>query len=184
MKFQGAFKKGPSNSTDPLESSSYESPVVIGPKKAPMDSLFDYGTYRQPANQKRKRKMLPRGKTEVEPDRSVTPDPPKGLLEYLLGTDKRLTDEEFKEPSTGKTCLPKALLNLFGGRNDTIPFLIDVAERTGNLREFVNTPFRDVYYRGQPHSFFRGRALPGNGGVEPSVSRPCRSVAAPLVQQA
>ncbi|XP_035291399.1 transient receptor potential cation channel subfamily V member 4 [Anguilla anguilla] len=172
MKFQGAFKKGPSNSTDPLESSSYESPVVIGPKKAPMDSLFDYGTYRQPANQKRKRKMLPRGKTEVEPDRSVTPDPPKvlkvfnrailfsavsrgdaraleGLLEYLLGTDKRLTDEEFKEPSTGKTCLPKALLNLFGGRNDTIPFLIDVAERTGNLREFVNTPFRDVYYRGQ-----------------------------------
>lgn len=52
------------------------------------------------------------------------------------------------EPSTGKTCLPKALLNLYGGQNDTIPLLVDIAEKTGNLREFINTPFRDVYYRG------------------------------------
>lgn len=52
------------------------------------------------------------------------------------------------EPSTGKTCLPKALLNLYGGRNDTIPLLVDIAEKTGNLREFINIPFRDVYYRG------------------------------------
>lgn len=52
------------------------------------------------------------------------------------------------EPSTGKTCLPKALLNLYGGKNDTIPLLVDIAEKTGNLREFINTPFRDVYYRG------------------------------------
>lgn len=52
------------------------------------------------------------------------------------------------EPSTGKTCLPKALLNLAGGKNDTIPLLMDIAERTGNLREFLNSPFRDVYYRG------------------------------------
>uniref|UniRef100_A0A8C2FBT7 Transient receptor potential cation channel, subfamily V, member 4 n=1 Tax=Cyprinus carpio TaxID=7962 RepID=A0A8C2FBT7_CYPCA len=53
------------------------------------------------------------------------------------------------EPSTGKTCLPKALLNLHSGHNDTIPMLMDIAEQTGNLREFINTPFRDVYYRGQ-----------------------------------
>lgn len=52
------------------------------------------------------------------------------------------------EPSTGKTCLPKALLNLYGGQNVTIPLLVDIAEKTGNLREFINTPFRDVYYRG------------------------------------
>ncbi|NWH42061.1 TRPV4 protein, partial [Chloropsis hardwickii] len=72
-----------------------------------------------------------------------------GLLSFLLAHKKRLTDEEFREPSTGKTCLPKALLNLSGGKNDTIPVLLDIAEKTGNMREFINSPFRDVYYRGQ-----------------------------------
>lgn len=61
MKFQGAFKKGISNPMDLLESTIYESPVAQGPKKAPMDSLFDYGTYRHNNNQKRRRKKLPRG---------------------------------------------------------------------------------------------------------------------------
>ena len=60
MKFQGAFKKGISSPMDMLENSMYESPVAPGPKKAPMDSLFDYGTVRQSNNQKR-RKKLPRG---------------------------------------------------------------------------------------------------------------------------
>lgn len=55
----------------------------------------------------------------------------------------------FPEPSTGKTCLPKALLNLSAGQNDTIPILLDIAEKTGNMREFINSPFRDVYYRGR-----------------------------------
>uniref|UniRef100_A0A8B9KGQ9 Transient receptor potential cation channel, subfamily V, member 4 n=1 Tax=Astyanax mexicanus TaxID=7994 RepID=A0A8B9KGQ9_ASTMX len=172
-KFQGAFKKGISNPMDLLESTIYESPVAPGPKKAPMDSLFDYGTCRANNNQKRRRKKLPRGKTENEMscDESSA-DPPKvlkvfnrfllfdavsqadpkaldGLLQYLQAQEKRLTDEEFKELSTGKTCLPKALLNLYGGKNATIPLLMDIAEQTGNLREFINTPFRDVYYRGQ-----------------------------------
>ncbi|XP_077600385.1 transient receptor potential cation channel subfamily V member 4-like [Stigmatopora nigra] len=172
MKFQGAFKKGISNPMDLLEATIYESSVVPGPKKAPMDSLFDYGTYRNTSNQKRRRKKLPRGKTETCNDDGPSEDPPKvmkvfnrsllfecvsrgdpeameGLLEYLQSNDKRLTDEEFKELSTGKTCLPKALLNLYSGQNDTIPLLVDVAEKTGNLREFINTSFRDVYYRGQ-----------------------------------
>lgn len=61
MKFQGAFRKGISNPMDLLESTIYESNVVPGPKKAPMDSLFDYGTYRNTSNQKRRRKKLPRG---------------------------------------------------------------------------------------------------------------------------
>lgn len=60
MKFQGAFKKGISNPMDLLDSTIYESDGVGGPK-APMDSLFDYGTYRHNNNQKRRRKKLPRG---------------------------------------------------------------------------------------------------------------------------
>ncbi|KAM9101864.1 transient receptor potential cation channel subfamily V member 4 [Sarcophilus harrisii] len=172
MKFHGAFRKGMPNPMDLLESTIYESSVVPGPKKAPMDSLFDYGTYRHhPSdNNKRRRKKI----TEKEPQnpKAPAPDPPPilkvfnrpilfdivsrgstadldGLLSFLLTHKKRLTDEEFREPSTGKTCLPKALLNLSGGRNDTIPVLLDIAERTGNMREFINSPFRDVYYRGQ-----------------------------------
>ncbi|KAM4746406.1 transient receptor potential cation channel subfamily V member 4 [Anableps anableps] len=172
MKFQGAFKKGISNPMDLLETTISESNVVPGPKKAPMDSLFDYGTYGSTSNQKKRRKKLPRGKTETSCDDSQSTEQPKvlkiftrfilfdcvsrgdpealeGLLEYLQSQEKRLTDEEFRELSTGKTCLPKALLNLYGGRNDTIPVLVDIAEKTGNLREFINTPFRDVFYRGQ-----------------------------------
>ncbi|XP_028312986.1 transient receptor potential cation channel subfamily V member 4 [Gouania willdenowi] len=172
MKFQGAFKKGISNPMDLLESTIYESNVVPGPKKAPMDSLFDYGTYRSTSNQKRRRKKLPRGKAEASCDDDQSSDPPKvmkifnrsllfdgashgdpgaleGLLEYLQSHEKRLTDEDLREPSTGKTCLPKALMNLYGGQNPTVSLLVDIAEKTGNLREFINTPFRDVYYRGQ-----------------------------------
>ncbi|XP_054450327.1 transient receptor potential cation channel subfamily V member 4 isoform X3 [Pteronotus mesoamericanus] len=171
MKFQGAFRKGVPNPIDLLESTLYESSVVPGPKKAPMDSLFDYGTYRHhPSDNKRWRRKI----MEKQPQspKAPAPQPPPilkvfnrpilfdivsrgstagldGLLPYLLTHKKRLTDEEFREPSTGKTCLPKALLNLSNGRNDTIPLLLDIAERTGNTREFINLPFRDIYYRGQ-----------------------------------
>ncbi|PNI64782.1 TRPV4 isoform 5 [Pan troglodytes] len=171
MKFQGAFRKGVPNPIDLLESTLYESSVVPGPKKAPMDSLFDYGTYRHhPSDNKRWRKKI----IEKQPQspKAPAPQPPPilkvfnrpilfdivsrgstadldGLLPFLLTHKKRLTDEEFREPSTGKTCLPKALLNLSNGRNDTIPVLLDIAERTGNMREFINSPFRDIYYRGE-----------------------------------
>ncbi|XP_054450328.1 transient receptor potential cation channel subfamily V member 4 isoform X4 [Pteronotus mesoamericanus] len=171
MKFQGAFRKGVPNPIDLLESTLYESSVVPGPKKAPMDSLFDYGTYRHhPSDNKRWRRKI----MEKQPQspKAPAPQPPPilkvfnrpilfdivsrgstagldGLLPYLLTHKKRLTDEEFREPSTGKTCLPKALLNLSNGRNDTIPLLLDIAERTGNTREFINLPFRDIYYRGE-----------------------------------
>ncbi|XP_033025471.1 transient receptor potential cation channel subfamily V member 4 [Lacerta agilis] len=171
MKFHGAFRKGVPNPMDLLESTIYESSVVPGPKKAPMDSLFDYGTYRHhPSDNKRRRKKA----LEKKPPstKGPAPHPPPilkvfnrpilfdivsrgstadldGLLPFLLTHKKRLTDEEFREPSTGKTCLPKALLNLNNGKNDTIPFLLDIAEKTGSTREFINSPFRDVYYRGQ-----------------------------------
>uniref|UniRef100_A0A8C2YQE3 Transient receptor potential cation channel subfamily V member 4 n=1 Tax=Chinchilla lanigera TaxID=34839 RepID=A0A8C2YQE3_CHILA len=171
MKFQGAFRKGVPNPIDLLESTLYESSVVPGPKKAPMDSLFDYGTYRHhPSDNKRwRRKVIEK---QPQSPKAPAPQPPPilkvfnrpilfdivsrgstadldGLLPFLLTHKKRLTDEEFREPSTGKTCLPKALLNLSNGRNDTIPMLLDIAERTGNMREFINSPFRDIYYRGQ-----------------------------------
>ncbi|CAH6778769.1 Trpv4 [Phodopus roborovskii] len=171
MKFQGAFRKGVPNPIDLLESTLYESSVVPGPKKAPMDSLFDYGTYRHhPSDNKRwRRKVIEK---QPQSPKAPAPQPPPilkvfnrpilfdivsrgstadldGLLSFLLTHKKRLTDEEFREPSTGKTCLPKALLNLSNGRNDTIPVLLDIAERTGNMREFINSPFRDIYYRGQ-----------------------------------
>uniref|UniRef100_A0AAX7UN23 Ion transport domain-containing protein n=1 Tax=Astatotilapia calliptera TaxID=8154 RepID=A0AAX7UN23_ASTCA len=163
MKFHGAFKKGISNPMDLLESTIYESNVVPAPKKAPMDSLFDYGTYRSSSNQKRRRKKLPRGQSSDPPkvvkvfnrwllfDCVSRGDPAEleGLLQYLQSNNKRLTDEEFREPYTGKTCLPKALMNLYGRQNNTIPVLVDIAEKNGSLREFINTPFRDVYYRGQ-----------------------------------
>nr|XP_033813170.1 LOW QUALITY PROTEIN: transient receptor potential cation channel subfamily V member 4 [Geotrypetes seraphini] len=172
MKFQGAFKKGMPNPMDLLESTIYESSVAPAPKKAPMDSLFDYGTYyHHPTENKRRRRKINADK-QTQSSKAPAPDPPPvlkvfnrhilfdivsrgstadldGLLSFLLTQKKRLTDEEFREPSTGKTCLPKALLNLNGGRNDTIPMLVNIAEKTGNLREFINSPFRDVYYRGQ-----------------------------------
>ncbi|XP_056384838.1 transient receptor potential cation channel subfamily V member 4 [Hyla sarda] len=172
IRFQGAFKKGISNPMDYLESTIYESSVVPAPKKAPMDSLFDYGTYHHhPTENRRRRKKMVTEKDNQNSQNS-SPDPPRvikmfnrhilfdvvsrgatseleGFLPFLLSQKKRMTDEEFREPSTGKTCLPKALLNLNGGKNDTIPMLIDIAEKTGNLREFLNSPFRDVYYRGQ-----------------------------------
>ncbi|XP_060048548.1 transient receptor potential cation channel subfamily V member 4 [Erinaceus europaeus] len=171
MKFQGAFRKGVPNPIDLLESTLYESSVAPGPKKAPMDSLFDYGTYRHhPSDNKRwRRKVIEK---QPQSPKAPAPQPPPvlkvfnrpvlfdivsrgstsdldGLLPFLLAHKKRLTDEEFREPSTGKTCLPKALLNLSGGRNDTIPMLLDIAERVGNAPEFINAPFRDIYYRGQ-----------------------------------
>ncbi|XP_065502384.1 transient receptor potential cation channel subfamily V member 4 isoform X3 [Caloenas nicobarica] len=171
MKFHGAFRKGAPKPMELLEATIYESSVVPAPKKAPMDSLFDYGTYRHhPSENKRWRRRVVEKQTPGV--KGPAPDPPPvlkvfnrpilfdivsrgspagldGLLSFLLTHKKRLTDEEFREPSTGKTCLPKALLNLSGGRNDTIPVLLDIAEKTGNMREFINSPFRDVYYRGQ-----------------------------------
>ncbi|KAL0193809.1 hypothetical protein M9458_012105, partial [Cirrhinus mrigala] len=61
IRFPGAFKKGVPNPMDLLESTMSEYPVAPGPKKAPMDSLFDYGTCREVNNQKKRRKKLPRG---------------------------------------------------------------------------------------------------------------------------
>nr|BAV14375.1 transient receptor potential vanilloid 1b [Xenopus laevis] len=71
------------------------------------------------------------------------------LLVYLLRTHKRLTNEEFKEKETGKTCLLKAMLNLDNGMNNAIPIFLEIAEKTDDIKEFINSAYRDNYYRGQ-----------------------------------
>uniref|UniRef100_A0A673LRQ9 Transient receptor potential cation channel subfamily V member 1-like n=1 Tax=Sinocyclocheilus rhinocerous TaxID=307959 RepID=A0A673LRQ9_9TELE len=51
--------------------------------------------------------------------------------------------------SNGKTALLKALLNLKEGENDTIEHLLEIAEKTGDLKDFVNAAYTDSYYKGQ-----------------------------------
>ncbi|XP_060704324.1 transient receptor potential cation channel subfamily V member 1-like [Hemiscyllium ocellatum] len=72
-----------------------------------------------------------------------------GLLEYLIKNNERLTDWKLRDPETGKTALLKALLNLNNHRNDTIPVLLEIAEKTDNLTQFVNAAYSDSYYKGQ-----------------------------------
>nr|XP_020031995.1 transient receptor potential cation channel subfamily V member 1 isoform X2 [Castor canadensis] len=73
----------------------------------------------------------------------------ESLLPFLQKSKKRLTDSEFKDPETGKTCLLKAMLNLHNGQNDTISLLLDIARQTDSLEEFVNASYTDSYYKGQ-----------------------------------
>ncbi|XP_043910807.1 transient receptor potential cation channel subfamily V member 1 [Protopterus annectens] len=72
-----------------------------------------------------------------------------GLLPYLRQTLKCLTDKEFLEPGTGKTCLLKAILTSSDGKNPIIPRLLEIAEKTNNLKEFINAAYCDTYYKGQ-----------------------------------
>ncbi|KAM3936347.1 transient receptor potential cation channel subfamily V member 1-like isoform 1-T2 [Leptodactylus fuscus] len=72
-----------------------------------------------------------------------------GLQNYLRKTMKKLTNAEFTDPDTGKTCLIKALWNLRNGRNNTIPILLEAAKNTGHLEELVNAAYTNDYYHGQ-----------------------------------
>ncbi|XP_048121416.1 transient receptor potential cation channel subfamily V member 1-like isoform X5 [Alosa alosa] len=73
----------------------------------------------------------------------------KGLLTYLKHTSKCLTDWEFRDPTSGKTVLLKALLNLRNGQNDTVELLLAIAEETGDLDTFVNAAYKDSFFKGQ-----------------------------------
>uniref|UniRef100_A0A8C5QVN5 Transient receptor potential cation channel subfamily V member 2 n=1 Tax=Leptobrachium leishanense TaxID=445787 RepID=A0A8C5QVN5_9ANUR len=72
-----------------------------------------------------------------------------GLEEYLRKSMKLLTNTEFKDPETGKTCLLKAMWNLEDGKNDTIPILLKAAEKTNHLEDLVNAAYTNNYYHGQ-----------------------------------
>ena len=54
----------------------------------------------------------------------------------------------------GKTPLVKALLNLKKGENETVKYLLDIAEKMGDLQEFINVAHTDSYYFGKPSSAF------------------------------
>ncbi|XP_006901459.1 PREDICTED: transient receptor potential cation channel subfamily V member 2 [Elephantulus edwardii] len=71
-----------------------------------------------------------------------------GLAEYLSRTSKYLTDSEYTEGSTGKTCLMKAVLNLQEGTNACILPLLQIDRDSGNPRALVNAQCTDEYYRG------------------------------------
>ncbi|XP_073697546.1 transient receptor potential cation channel subfamily V member 1-like [Garra rufa] len=71
----------------------------------------------------------------------------EGLHQYLHKNMKRLTDSQYK--SKGKTALLKALLNLEEGENDTVEHLLEIAEKLGDLTNFVNAAYTDSYYKGQ-----------------------------------
>ncbi|XP_055055992.2 transient receptor potential cation channel subfamily V member 1 [Misgurnus anguillicaudatus] len=71
----------------------------------------------------------------------------QGLHEYLHKNMKHLTDSQYKP--NGKTALHKALLNLKDGENDTIEYLLDIAEKMGDLTNFINAAYTDSFYKGQ-----------------------------------
>nr|XP_055055993.1 transient receptor potential cation channel subfamily V member 1-like isoform X1 [Misgurnus anguillicaudatus] len=71
----------------------------------------------------------------------------QGLHEYLHKSMKHLTDSQYKP--NGKTALHKALLNLQDGENDTIEYLLDIAEKMGDLTNFINAAYTDGFYKGQ-----------------------------------
>ncbi|XP_047234645.1 transient receptor potential cation channel subfamily V member 1 [Girardinichthys multiradiatus] len=70
-----------------------------------------------------------------------------GLYQYLHRSMKTLSDSLYQ--SYGKTVLMKALLHLRDGKNETIEVLIDISERIGDIKEFVNAAYTSSYYKGQ-----------------------------------
>ncbi|XP_048221444.1 transient receptor potential cation channel subfamily V member 2 [Perognathus longimembris pacificus] len=76
------------------------------------------------------------------------PEDLAGLPEYLRRTSKYLTDSEYTEGSTGKTCLMKAVLNLQDGANACILPLLRIDRDSGNPQPLVNAQCTDEYYRG------------------------------------
>ncbi|KYO33786.1 transient receptor potential cation channel subfamily V member 2 isoform X1 [Alligator mississippiensis] len=75
-----------------------------------------------------------------------------GLFSYLELTSKFLTNSEYTDAKTGKTCLMKALLNLKDGKNATIPVLLKIDEDRGHRppqKMLVNAACTDNYYKGQ-----------------------------------
>lgn len=76
------------------------------------------------------------------------PEDLAGLPEYLCRTSKYLTDSDYTEGSTGKTCLMKAVLNLRDGDNACILPLLQIDRDSGNPQPLVNAQCMDEYYRG------------------------------------
>lgn len=50
----------------------------------------------------------------------------------------------------------KALLHLRDGKNETVEHLIDISEKTGDVKEFVNAAYSSAYYEGATRIKQRG----------------------------
>ncbi|XP_061819291.1 transient receptor potential cation channel subfamily V member 1 isoform X1 [Nerophis lumbriciformis] len=70
-----------------------------------------------------------------------------GLHQYLHQNMKKLSDTLYQ--SYGKTALMKALLHLQDDENPMVELLLDISERIGDIKEFVNAAYTDTYYKGQ-----------------------------------
>ncbi|XP_073335479.1 transient receptor potential cation channel subfamily V member 1 [Pagrus major] len=70
-----------------------------------------------------------------------------GLHQYLHQSLKKLSDTLYQ--SYGKTALMKALLHLRDGKNETVELLIDISEKMGDIKKFVNLAYTNNYYKGQ-----------------------------------
>ena len=53
------------------------------------------------------------------------------------------------DQSYGKTALMKALLHLEDNKNETVELLIEISERLGDIKEFLNASFTNSYYKGK-----------------------------------
>uniref|UniRef100_A0A671YHY3 Transient receptor potential cation channel, subfamily V, member 1 n=1 Tax=Sparus aurata TaxID=8175 RepID=A0A671YHY3_SPAAU len=70
-----------------------------------------------------------------------------GLHQYLHQNMKKLSDSLYQ--SYGKTALMKALLHLRDGKNETAELLIDISEKMGDVKKFVDSAYTNNYYKGQ-----------------------------------
>ncbi|CAL8266605.1 unnamed protein product [Merluccius merluccius] len=69
-----------------------------------------------------------------------------GLHQYLHQNQKKLSNSEYT--SYGKNALMKGLLNMRDGKNNTVEYLLEIAQRMGDITDFVNAAYTDVYYKG------------------------------------
>ncbi|XP_029304743.1 transient receptor potential cation channel subfamily V member 1 isoform X2 [Cottoperca gobio] len=83
-----------------------------------------------------------------------------GLHQYLHQNMKKLSNSQYQ--SYGKTALMKALLHLMDGKNETVELLIDISEKMGDIKEFVNAAYTNSYYKGQTalHIAIERRSIP------------------------
>lgn len=140
------MKKSPCKDKMPMDS-NYLEDVVDATPRIKFNLHFDKGIRHMKEEPSQKDSEAFTIKTLFEAVSSGDVSKLQGLHQYLHKNMKHLTDSQYK--SNGKTVLLKALLNLKYGENDTIEYLLDVAEKIGDLKNFVNAAYTDSFYKGQ-----------------------------------
>lgn len=52
------------------------------------------------------------------------------------------------DQSHGKTALMKALLNVSGGKNKLVDYLLDISEDMGDTKKLINSSYTSCYNKG------------------------------------